>query len=210
MSVSTPWGISQTKSQIAAGIVFYSTAGHGGFHLDEPRFIQLKRTLPSWVSFGGWEGWFEEDCDAAVIPIVFSHCFQEMEIYNAIRSARLSLSWSDGAGKWKEVVDYIEISGLDAIEQAMKDKLSNMWERGSMFCGTLKKELSSNWVVAMRRNNEIRHYVMPYPAKQFYSDDDLAEYEIFDEEKHSKPTKKMNFWTEAEVAEMETLSKGFN
>ena len=32
MLSSTPWGQPQTRREVAPGISFYSTAGHGGFY----------------------------------------------------------------------------------------------------------------------------------------------------------------------------------
>ncbi len=37
MSIRTPWGKAQTTEVLAEGIVFYSTASHGGFKLARPR-----------------------------------------------------------------------------------------------------------------------------------------------------------------------------
>ncbi len=31
----TPWGISQTSEKIVRGIVLYTTAGHGGYHVSK-------------------------------------------------------------------------------------------------------------------------------------------------------------------------------
>ena len=61
----TPWGPSQIVEQVAPGIQFVSTAGHGGFKL-EP---MLNAQVPKRIRNRG--GWYEEDCEWAKLVIVF-------------------------------------------------------------------------------------------------------------------------------------------
>src|SRR5207248_2595464 len=69
MSTSTPWGLSQTTTRHAPGITFYSTASHGGFHLSAGRLAQVH---PAMRELSGYPaGWFEEDCDWAVVGLHF-------------------------------------------------------------------------------------------------------------------------------------------
>jgi hypothetical protein len=42
---STPWGVAQTAVSFGRGIVQYSTAGHGGFHVSDSLF----KTMPACV-----------------------------------------------------------------------------------------------------------------------------------------------------------------
>jgi transposase-like protein len=59
---STPWGMSQGSTQIAPGIVSYSTASHGGFWLDSERRKKLNWDQ-NWLKSAEW---WEEDCDWAI------------------------------------------------------------------------------------------------------------------------------------------------
>lgn len=69
MGTTTPWGAAQTSHRWAPGIMQYSTAGHGGFHLSAGRLAQVH---PSMRSLSGYPaGWFEEDCDWAVVGLHF-------------------------------------------------------------------------------------------------------------------------------------------
>lgn len=45
MRLSTPWGMSQGATVYAEGVVFHSTASHGGFKLDRARNAALHSAL---------------------------------------------------------------------------------------------------------------------------------------------------------------------
>jgi len=63
---STPWGPSQHEEILADGIIFYSTASHGGIWLSAKRQKQLNYS-DNWLKSPTW---WEEDCDWA-IPFAF-------------------------------------------------------------------------------------------------------------------------------------------
>jgi hypothetical protein len=69
MSTRTPWGPAQDRKSYGRGIVFYSTAGHGGFHvcptLDASMPPHLRRD----------DGWYEEDCDWCLVVVAFPDRF---------------------------------------------------------------------------------------------------------------------------------------
>ena len=71
MPTSTPWGPAQTARKIANGIMAYTTARHGGFHLSPTRQAQVPASIRSFA--GG--AWFEEDYDWAVVCLVFPREF---------------------------------------------------------------------------------------------------------------------------------------
>ena len=91
MAKSTPWGPSQHEEAVAPGIVFYSTAGHGGYHLDRDRMAAFHRLFPTFITFAGGP-WFEEDCDAAAVVIAFPEHFSEDSLRCAIESAEWSMN----------------------------------------------------------------------------------------------------------------------
>lgn len=72
-SASTPWGGAQGATVYAEGIVEYSTASHGGFHLSPERNAAVHPTLRS------EGGWYEEDCGWAAVAITFPDLFTAFE-----------------------------------------------------------------------------------------------------------------------------------
>ncbi len=69
MGTSTPWGTAQYSKQYARGIMWYSTAGHGGFHLSP----SINRQVPEALRIE--DGWYEEDCDWALVAVAFPDIF---------------------------------------------------------------------------------------------------------------------------------------
>ena len=67
----TPWGKAQVVTDIAEGIHSVSTAGHGGIKLDRKRQLEMPKLLrrPG--------GWYEEDCDWALVATAFPQYFKE-------------------------------------------------------------------------------------------------------------------------------------
>jgi hypothetical protein len=73
---STPWGKADHKKVYARGITFYSTPGHGGFKLSATLNAQVPQTLKDTTWGGlGHKGWYEEDCDWAIVALVFPQVF---------------------------------------------------------------------------------------------------------------------------------------
>ncbi|MCP1674309.1 hypothetical protein J2T57_001411 [Natronocella acetinitrilica] len=62
----TPWGKAQTVRAIADGIRVVSTASHGGMKLDAAR----NRLIPEALRRAS--GWYEEDCEAAIVVAHFA------------------------------------------------------------------------------------------------------------------------------------------
>lgn len=74
--MQTPWGMADSVDQIGEGIVFVSTPSHGGYFVPPA----LNATIPATVkalTFNrlGESGWYEEDCDAALVPVYFPNWF---------------------------------------------------------------------------------------------------------------------------------------
>jgi hypothetical protein len=71
MSKQTPWGPAQHQKQVAPGITVFETAGHGGY------FVSLEKRLrmPSDILAVQRDGWYEEDCDWALVCLAFPECF---------------------------------------------------------------------------------------------------------------------------------------
>lgn len=100
----TPWGPSQTRTHFAPGIDFYSTAGHGGFHLDEERQGEFDRALPLFETFAGGP-WYEEDCDACAVPLMWPEFFDRAMV---VRSLRMARAMAKTRVKWQYVLQTLE------------------------------------------------------------------------------------------------------
>ena len=72
--MNTPWGASQTRDNVAEGIDFYSTMGHGGFKLSPER---NKQVPAKWRLGGRFLGWYEEDCGWAPLFKTFPDIFKK-------------------------------------------------------------------------------------------------------------------------------------
>lgn len=84
---NTPWGPSQGATVFADGVICYSTAGHGGFHLAANRNAKVDPRLrrPG--------GWYEEDLEWAIVALTFPHLFTSFERRNAEQTVKDS--WPD-------------------------------------------------------------------------------------------------------------------
>ncbi len=92
LRVSTPWGISQGATVYAEGVVYHSTASHGGFKLDRARNAALHPAL----RIKG--GWYEEDGDWARVAVGYPDLFTDREQASADRMLR---EWEPDA--WEAV-----------------------------------------------------------------------------------------------------------
>lgn len=85
MSRSTPWGPAQDVRMIAPGITSYSTAGHGGINISTARLAEMPEQLRSVAPFAG-PGWYEEDCDWAIVALAFPLYFTADHLAAAVRT----------------------------------------------------------------------------------------------------------------------------
>lgn len=187
MSVQTPWGESQSDKEHAEGITFYTTASHGGFHLSDEREAELRKLLPDWCSFNGNHTWYEEDCDWAVVVIVFPQYFGADILFNAARVARTWQDKSIEACKWAAVVKLLDRPEIKKTLDRETKRRERLWERGSMFAGGFRSDLKGKWVVYLTRGDESKKVLMDYPKKSLYTDKEVAKFEEYVPEKHDRP-----------------------
>lgn len=83
--VKTPWGKAQSMKVIAPGIIKYTTASHGGYHLSGDRNEQVSKFLKK-QTFGqlGEKGWYEEDLDWSIVIATFPQYFNQELLDTAI------------------------------------------------------------------------------------------------------------------------------
>lgn len=84
-STQTPWGQAQSAEAFTDGIILYSTASHGGFHVSK----KLLSTMPDYLRTAdgyadGERGWFEEDCASAIVVVCFPQFFPRQWRENAV------------------------------------------------------------------------------------------------------------------------------
>lgn len=65
----TPWGTADHSEEYVDGITFHGTPSHGGFKVK----CKLNRQIPDYMRCG--DGWYEEDCDWAIVATVFPIAF---------------------------------------------------------------------------------------------------------------------------------------
>jgi hypothetical protein len=196
--MNTPWGQSQGSNEAAPGIVFYHTAGHGGFHLSAGRMAQFRQTFPWFETFAGGP-WFEEDCDYCVVVLAFGDTvFNDEQIRGAVRGAQCSASYGE---KWLRVSQWLdndpEGRRLSKIAIAFEVDRAAMWERGGLGGGGFRPEYNRFWSVNWYRGGckpdaEHRTVMMPdYPTSNWITDDEISGYEEFSYAKHYPDRKPM-------------------
>lgn len=79
---TTPWGVSQGATLYGEGVVFHSTAGHGGFHLSPERNARVDHRLRR------RNGWYEEDAEWAIVAMTFPDLFTGFERRSADQAVK--------------------------------------------------------------------------------------------------------------------------
>ena len=77
-AIDTPWGPAQEVKHVGEGVTWYSTASHGGFHVDAERMKQMPSRFREFKPWAG-RGWYEEDADWAVVCLSFPELFSEKD-----------------------------------------------------------------------------------------------------------------------------------
>ena len=86
VSTSTPWGTAQSAKSFGRGIVLYSTAGHGGFHVSNGLLRKMAEDMrgDAYAPLG----WFEEDCAWSLVVLSFPERFSLQARLDAVSTAR--------------------------------------------------------------------------------------------------------------------------
>jgi len=111
----TPWGASQEQKQIAKGITRYSTASHGGYHVSADRLAQMPDCIRAIKPWAG-TGWYEEDCDWALVVLAFPELFTPMDCYYAVKMVK-----SSNSDYFASLQPYWEMSILKIAEERGKE-----------------------------------------------------------------------------------------
>ena len=81
---ASPWGTIQDEEIIADGIVYVSTASHGGIWVASELLHRIKWTFLDYAAY--WSGssqWFEEDCAAQCVVVSFPEYFPAEQVERA-------------------------------------------------------------------------------------------------------------------------------
>jgi hypothetical protein len=80
----SPWGIVQDEETIADGIVYVSTASHGGIWVSPELLGRVQEAMRDYAAY--WSGssqWFEEDCAAQCVVVSFPEHFPAEQVERA-------------------------------------------------------------------------------------------------------------------------------
>ncbi|MBB4200580.1 hypothetical protein CCR94_18165 [Rhodoblastus sphagnicola] len=78
----TPWGESEEQQTYAKGITFYQTPSHGGFHVLPDQNAKIH------TAWRREDGWYEEDCDWAIVAMTFPDLFDAEHVESARNTAK--------------------------------------------------------------------------------------------------------------------------
>jgi hypothetical protein len=89
VNAHTPWGSAQSATYYANGVIAYTTASHGGFHLSKTALRRVPEYLQTADAYAnGRDGWFEEDCASAIVVVCFPELFKSEWRENAVSTMR--------------------------------------------------------------------------------------------------------------------------
>ncbi len=93
----SPWGAVDHGIRFAEGVFFVSTPSHGGFKLEAKHNVLIP------ASFRRERGWYEEDCDAAIVVCFMPLLFKPGEVLSARQSLR-NWHWRAWEAHFGEIV----------------------------------------------------------------------------------------------------------
>lgn len=152
--MNSPWGKVQDVREIAEGISFVSTAGHGGFKLDRQR----NALIPKY--FRRASGWYEEDCEAAIVMIFFPSHFKASQV--AVARATVKNWWPDEYESYFKVV-VPESESYVKAERAFKFKFQNNYVVRAAW-GSWHAKVPKGWVgvCAVRASDgDTKYFLVP-------------------------------------------------
>ncbi len=83
-NMNTPWGRADYVREIGNGILSVSTPSHGGYYV--PPAMVARMPEAARATFCGVSGWFEEDCDWALVAMSFPELFPPEAVGHARRT----------------------------------------------------------------------------------------------------------------------------
>lgn len=115
---TTPWGPSQGATIYAEGVVFHTTAGHGGFKLSAERNARVHPMLCR------DSGFYEEDAEWAIVALTFPDLFTVFERRCADKTIRDCC-----ADAWEAVFGRVLVPGesMEKDRRAFEQQHADEW-----------------------------------------------------------------------------------
>lgn len=115
MSKHTPWGAAQTTKNHGSGIMEYTTPSHGGFYVPAEMRVKMPAALQRHQCFNNLTGWYEEDCDWAIVPLAFPDLFAAETIAAAVATVTgYGDHYFDSARAWLKTAEALEVCRIAA------------------------------------------------------------------------------------------------
>jgi hypothetical protein len=112
--VETPWGGAQHSMRYGDGIVFHSTASHGGFFLVPDQNVLVHAMLRN------AEGWYEEDAEWAKVAFTFPSLFTAKERRSAEKTLR-----DDQPDAWETILGVALLPGESFVKDRRRFRSDN-------------------------------------------------------------------------------------
>jgi hypothetical protein len=80
----TPWGNADMREIFTDDVSFYSTPSHGGFRVSGKTLQRIPKHLQRGCA--QWNGWFEEDCDWAIVAWYLTELFDAADRDHALNT----------------------------------------------------------------------------------------------------------------------------
>lgn len=182
----TPWGPKEDEREVLPGVWWVTTAGHGGYWLRGDRVKQVGKVFPSFR-----QSWFEEDCEWAIVDLALqSEIVDEAAIHHAVETVLMCAGWDFCKERWQRVKAWIYDTGPGNVclqrYQRFHAEHVTKWRRGSL-ASISRREYERQgltvppdrfWEVGMRRGDEYKMVIMPYPRQEYWTDDEIAAVEF--------------------------------
>ena len=75
----TPWGQAQQIKEIGEGILWITTASHGGYYVPPEKVKQMPEHLRNITPWAG-KCWYEEGVDWCMVVLAFPHLFPDEKL----------------------------------------------------------------------------------------------------------------------------------
>ena len=171
-----PWGASQHTTQITPEIIRVSTASHGGYHCTGKAQQRIETLFPGFQPWAG-PGWYEEDCDWAIVALAHPEHFDDRAIYHAVATVQNTHASS---GYFTVVTYWLGGTSADAAQARQRaDAWATMhaddYEIGSLGSpppGAPRGAWSVSFV-QLRDGARRRAILADYPRQATYTDQDI-------------------------------------
>ena len=176
---SSPWGQVQASTEITPNIVHVETASHGGLHCIGAAQQRIETLFPDFKPYAG-RGWYEEDCDWAIVALAHRAYFDDRRVYHAIQTVDWSVKNERSQHNWSSIGAWLNGGSLDA-QSAQATAARYLEEHGDEYeIGSIGSAPATAgpkaWSVSLRRlkDNARRSVVMPdYPNQKIYTEEEL-------------------------------------